>query len=312
MTSPAFVSNATVEVDTVSKWFGQKVAVSNLSCSFGPGITGLLGPNGAGKTTLLRLMSGLHVPSKGSVKVLGAEPRKDKKIYQHMGLVPEDDAIYPFLTGRAFVEYSATLAQVRSPHAAADRAIDAVGLQDAAGRRVGGYSKGMKQRIKVAAALVHDPQVLLLDEPLNGADPVQRAKLIELFHQLAEDGRTVIVSSHVLAEIERMTHRVIAIVDGRLAAAGQMNAIRAALSDIPYRVKIGADDLRSLAAALIGHDVIRSVEVNSDSLEVRTDDLGGLGGLLPAVAAEKGIRLTKMQPEDLSLESLFRYLVHRR
>jgi ABC-2 type transport system ATP-binding protein len=312
VTTPAFVNDATVEVDTISKWFGQKVAVSNLSCSFGPGITGLLGPNGAGKTTLLRLMAGLAVPSQGGVKVMGESPRKNNDVYQNVGLVPEDDAVYLFLTGRQFVEYSATLARVRNPSAAAARTIAAVEMDEAADRQIEGYSKGMRQRIKVAAALVHDPQILFLDEPLNGADPVQRAKLIDLFQRLAEDGRTLVVSSHVLAEVERMTRRVIAMVDGRLAAAGQISAIRAALSDIPYKVRIVGDDLRGLGAALLTEGVVRSVEVADGSLEVQTDDLGELGRALPRLTSELDMRLTMMQPEDLSLESLFRYLVHRR
>ncbi|MEE9473047.1 MAG: ABC transporter ATP-binding protein, partial [Acidimicrobiia bacterium] len=219
-TSPAFVSNPTVEVTELSKWFGQKVAVSNLSCSFGPGITGLLGPNGAGKTTLLRMLAGLTQPSRGKLTVLDTDPRRDVMVFQKVGLVPEDDAVYEFLTGRQYVEYGAQLAGVRNPAQAATHAIGAVGMDDAAGRRIEGYSKGMRQRIKVAGALVNDPEILYLDEPLNGADPLQRVRLIELFHSLANEGRTLIVSSHVLAEVEKMATRIIAMVDGRLAAAG--------------------------------------------------------------------------------------------
>lgn len=311
-TSPAFVPNPTIEINEVSKWFGQKVAVSNVSCSFGPGITGLLGPNGAGKTTLLRMMAGLSQPSRGNLTVLDTNPRRDVSVFQRIGLVPEDDAVYGFLTGRGFVEYGARLAGVKDPAAAAAHAITAVGMDEAAGRAIGGYSKGMRQRIKVAGALVNDPEVLFLDEPLNGADPVQRVRLIELFHQLAREGRTVVVSSHVLEEVEKMANRVIAMVDGRLAAAGDSAAIRAAFTDIPYRVRIDADEPRKLGSALLGRDVIRSVEVIDETLHVQTDDLGDLGRLLPSLAQSLDIRLTMVQPEDLSLESVFRYLVHGR
>lgn len=310
--SPAFVRNPTIEIAEISKWFGQKVAVSNVSCSFGPGITGLLGPNGAGKTTLLRMMAGLIRPSRGKLTVLDTDPRRDTTVFQRVGLVPEDDAVYPFLTGRRFVEYGAELAGVRNPSSAAAHAITAVGMDDAAGRRIEGYSKGMRQRIKVAGALVNDPEVLYLDEPLNGADPVQRVRLIELFHHLAAEGRTVVVSSHVLEEVEKMASRVIAMVDGRLAAAGDAAAIRAAFTDIPYRVRIESDVPRTLGAALLGREVIRSVEVIDDTLHVQTDDLGDLGRLLPSLAQSLDVRLTLVQPEDLSLESVFRYLVHGR
>jgi ABC-2 type transport system ATP-binding protein len=310
--SPAFVPNPTIEINEVSKWFGQKVAVSSVSCSFGPGITGLLGPNGAGKTTLLRMMAGLSQPSRGNLTVLDTNPRRDVSVFQRIGLVPEDDAVYGFLTGRGFVEYGARLAGVGSPSTAAAHAITAVGMDEAAGRAISGYSKGMRQRIKVAGALVNDPEVLFLDEPLNGADPVQRVRLIELFHRLAAEGRTVVVSSHVLEEVEKMASRVIAMVDGRLAAAGDSAAIRAAFTDIPYRVRIDSDEPRKLGSALLGRDVIRSVEVIDETLHVQTDDLGDLGRLLPSLAQSLDIRLTTVQPEDLSLESVFRYLVHGR
>ncbi|MDH3607097.1 MAG: ABC transporter ATP-binding protein [Acidimicrobiia bacterium] len=310
--SPAFVDSPTIEVTELSKWFGQKVAVSNMSCSFGPGITGLLGPNGAGKTTLLRMMAGLSQPSRGELTVLGTNPRRETQVFQKVGLVPEDDAVYEFLTGRRFVEYGAELAGVRNPSSAAEHAITAVGMGEAAERRIEGYSKGMRQRIKVAGALVNDPEVLFLDEPLNGADPVQRVRLIELFHQLAREGRTVIVSSHVLEEVEKMANRVIAMVDGRLAAAGDAAAIRAAFTDIPYRVRIDSDVPRRLGSALLEQDVIRSVEVINDTLHIQTDDLGDLGRMLAPLARDLDIRLTMVQPEDLSLESVFRYLVHGR
>jgi ABC-2 type transport system ATP-binding protein len=310
--TPAHVPDATVAVESVSKWFGQKVAVSDVSCSFGPGITGLLGPNGAGKTTLLRMLTGLLMPSEGTVAVFGRAPRSDPAVYAKVGLVPEEDAVYGFLSAREFVGYSARLAGVADPEGAAGRAIDRVELNDAADRPISGFSKGMRQRAKVAAALVHEPQVLVLDEPLNGTDPVQRAHLIAVFQQLAAAGHTVIVSSHVLEEVEKMTHRVIAMVDGKLAAAGNVGAIRRAMTDIPYRVRVDTPQPRVLAAALFADDNVNGIDVTGDSLHVETADLSALGTRLPPLSRRLGVRITAFRPEDESLESVFRYLVGRR
>ena len=312
MTSnPALVASATVELDDVSKWFGQKVAVSFLSWSYGPGVTGLLGPTGAGKTTLLRILTGLSGPSLGSVRVLGVWPRTTPSVYADVGLVPEEAAVYPGLTAREYVRYAATLSGVPDVDAATTRAIEAVDLGSPADRKLAGFSKGMRQRAKVAAALVSDPQILLLDEPLNGTDPVQRLHLINLFQRLGGEGRTVIVSSHILDEVDRMSDRVLAIVDGRLAAAGDVVAIRRAMSDIPYRVRIEADANRVLAARLLEEALVHGVSVDGSALIVETSDLSALGQRVPAVAREVNARITTFQPEDASLESVFRYLVRR-
>jgi ABC-2 type transport system ATP-binding protein len=308
-TSPAFATDPTVTVDKVSKWFGQKVAVSDLSCSFGPGLTGLLGPNGAGKTTLLRIIAGLLQPSDGAVAVRGSNPRTTPKVFERMALVPEEDAVYGFLTARQFVGYSADLSG--HGHDRVDAVIDAVDLADAADRPISGFSKGMRQRAKVAAALVTDPDILVLDEPLNGTDPVQRAKLISTFRALAET-RTVIVSSHVLAEVERMADRVLAIVDGKLAAAGDVASIRQAMSDIPYRVRVDSEDPRALAGPLMGVEHVSAVEISGHSLHVETNDLAELGASVPLISRETDTRVTGFEPEDESLESVFRYLVRRR
>ena len=308
-TTPAFVLRPTVEVDRVSKWFGQKVAVSDLSCSFGPGLTGLLGPNGAGKTTLLRVIAGLLRPSDGSVKLLGVNPRKAPSVYRSVGLVPEEDAVYGFLTTRQFVRYATQLSG--SGSANVDDAIHSVDLDDVADRPISGFSKGMRQRAKVAAMLVTDPDVLLLDEPLNGTDPVQRAKLIATFRTLAEE-RTVIVSSHVLAEVKRMADRVLAVVDGKLAAAGDVAAIRHAMSDIPYRVRVETEAPRAIAAPLMASADVTSVSVAESALHIETTDLGSLGMIVPRVARDVDVRVTGFEPEDESLESVFRYLVRRR
>ncbi|HEY4330971.1 MAG TPA: ABC transporter ATP-binding protein, partial [Ilumatobacteraceae bacterium] len=248
---PAFATAATVEISDVSVWFGPKVALSELSCSFGPGITGLLGPNGAGKTTLMRAMTGLVGVNQGTIRIEGRDPRRDRGVHGRMALVPEDEAVPAGLTARQLVRYTADLFRIIDRDAP-DRALRSVSLLDVADRRVEEFSKGMRQRTKIAAALVTDPQVVVLDEPLNGADPIQRLHLIDLFRQLAASGRTVIVSSHVLNEVERMAERMIVLVHGRLAAAGGRHAIRDAMDDRPRHVLVRADDGRRLAVSLIG------------------------------------------------------------
>jgi ABC-2 type transport system ATP-binding protein len=305
---PAFADDATLEVRDVSVWYGPKVALSELSCSFGPGVTGLLGPNGAGKTTLMRAMTGLISPNTGSVTLLGSDPRSDREVQRSVALVPEDEAVPPVLTARQLVKYVADLHGVADDDAIA-RSLDTVGLLDVADRRVGGFSKGMRQRTKVAAALVTDPQVLVLDEPLNGADPVQRAHLITLFRSLGQQGRTVIVSSHVLHEVERLAERQIVLVRGRLAAAGGHRAIRDAMADRPRRVLVRTPTPRALAAALLDLDAVSSISIDASSLVVASNRARDVAIALPQLARSLGARLDEVRPLDDSLESMFRELV---
>ena len=307
---PAFATDATVEIADVSVWFGPKVALSELSCSFGPGVTGLLGPNGAGKTTLMRAMTGLVGVNQGTVRVEGRNPRRDRGVHGRMALVPEDEAVPAGLTARQLVRYVADLYQI-SDREAPDAALQSVAMLDVADRRVDGFSKGMRQRTKIAAALVTDPQVLVLDEPLNGADPVQRLHLIALFKQLGSDGRTVIVSSHVLNEVERMAERVIVLMHGRLAAAGGRHAIRDAMDDRPRHVLVRSDDGRRLAASLIGLASVAGVTIDTDrgGLIIQTVQARDLATALPRLAREASIRLLEVRALDDSLESLFRELV---
>ncbi len=305
---PAFTASATVEVADASVWFGQKVALSELSCSFGGGVTGLLGPNGAGKTTLMRAITGLLPVNQGSVRVEGRDPRQDRDVHARVALVPEDEAVPGGLTARQLVGYVSTLHGVGGREAP-DRALSDVGMLEVADRRVDGFSKGMRQRTKVAAALVTDPAVLVLDEPLNGADPVQRAHLIELFRRLGAEGRTVIVSSHVLNEVERLADRIIVLVHGRLAAAGGQRAIRDAMNDRPRHVLIRSDGARDLAAALVALASVAGVRVDGDDVVVSTSRAGELALALPSVARRASVRLTEVRPLDDSLESLFKELV---
>jgi ABC-2 type transport system ATP-binding protein len=305
----AFVRDATVEVAEVSAWFGQKVALSEVSCSFGSGVTGLLGPNGAGKTTLLRIVTGLLPPSRGGVKVKGGDPRRDASVRRALALVPEDEAVPGPLTARQLVRYRAELHGIRDGTTATEHALAQVDLTDVADRRLEGFSKGMRQRAKVAAALVSDPAVLVLDEPLNGADPVQRVHLIALFRRLGESGRTVIVSSHVLHEVERLADRIVVLVNGRLAAAGDRRAIRDAMVDRPRRVLVRASSPRALGSALVGHDAVTGVTFDGETLTVATRRAGELAVVLPRVAHDVGARLREVRPLDESLDSIFRDLV---
>lgn len=300
---------ATVQARGLSKWFGQKVAVSEVNLAFEPGVTGLLGPNGAGKTTLLRLLTGLQKPSQGDVVLLGVEPRQDHRVYARVAMVPEDEAVYTNLTARQFVSLNAGLARVPDRRRAVDRALEEVDLTDVSHRHLAGFSKGMRQRAKVAAALVGTPEVLFLDEPLNGADPVQRAHLIDLFRRLGDQGRTLIVSSHVLGEVERMADRVIAMVDGRLAAEGTVSALRAAMTDKPRLVRVVADQPRVLGSLLLASPGTDGVRIDGQTIEISTSDASALAMALPRTARDAGIRVRQVLPSDESLESVFRYLV---
>jgi ABC-2 type transport system ATP-binding protein len=307
---PAFVADPTVEISGVSVWFGAKVALSELSCSFGAGVTGLLGPNGAGKTTLMRAITGMSPVNQGSVRVIGRDPRRDRSVHRTMALVPEDEAVPTGLTARQLVAYVADLNRV-ADREAPEAALAMVGMSDAADRRVDGFSKGMRQRTKVAAALVTDPQVLVLDEPLNGADPVQRVGLIRLFRELGAGGRTVIVSSHILGEVERLAERVIVLVHGRLAAAGSHRAIRDAMDDRPRHVLVRADGSRRLAAALVGLEAVGGItfDTGRGGLVIQTVRARELAVALPRLARDHDVRLQEVRALDDSLESLFRELV---
>jgi len=302
----------TIVVDQVSKWYGDVVAVSDVTFGIGPGVTALLGPNGAGKSTLLKMISGLLSPSSGTIMLAGKPARGDVDTYRKIGLVAEQEQIYPFLTGREFVRMNAILQRMSDPNAAAERTIALVEMGEAADRKIGGYSKGMRQRIKVAAALVHDPDVLLMDEPLNGTDPVQRAGLISLMRQLGAAGKTLLVSSHVLVEVERFAENIIVIVNGKLAAAGDYRAIRDKIDRHDHAVRIRSSDSRRLAAALIANPATRSVRFDGEQRVVaETNDVRAFYRLVPSAAKAAAVSLFEIQPADESLTSVFAYLTER-
>jgi ABC-2 type transport system ATP-binding protein len=308
--TPAPAAPAIV-VERASRWYGNVVAVNDMSFSVGPGVTGLLGPNGAGKTTLLHLAAGLLAPSAGSVRVAGQRAFRNPAIFRKVGLVPEREAVYGFLSGREFVLANAVMQRLRDPESAAARAIDVVGLADAADRRVGTYSKGMRQRIKMAAALVHDPPVLILDEPFNGMDPRQRLHMFELLRQMAGEGRTVLLSSHILEEVERVADSVLVIYAGRLAASGDFRSIRRLMTDRPHVFQVRSTDDRRLALSLLVEPSVFGVELGPAGLVVRTSDFGRFTRRMPQLARAAGISLLELAPTDESLESVFAYLVGR-
>jgi ABC-2 type transport system ATP-binding protein len=300
-----------IEADALVKTYGEVRALDGLSLAVPAGtVFGLLGPNGAGKSTILNMVAGLIAPSSGTVQVLDRPVRRDTKIYREIGLAGEQEQLYGPLTGREFVRLNAILQKVSDLEAATENAIAQVDMGSAADRAVGAYSKGMRQRIKVAAALVHDPRVLLLDEPLNGTDPVQRASLIALIRRLGDEGKSIVVSSHVLPEVERFARNVLVIVNGKLAAAGDFRTIRERMDERDHMVRVGSDDPRRLAAALVADPVTTAIRFSGDGRFVaETNDVRQFSLLVPEVARREGIRLFEMQPVDESLASVFSYLV---
>ena len=301
-----------IEVDSVSKWYGDVVAVNDVSVQVFPGITGLLGPNGAGKTTLLHLITGLAACSEGSVSVLGQPARNNPELYRRIGVMTEKEAVYGFLTGRQFLESTARMRGLVPIAPAVDRALDIAGMADAQSRRLSGYSRGMRQRIRLAAALVHDPEVLILDEPLSGTDPRQRLQFHEAMVRFARQGRTVLVSSHILEEVELLADSIVLMVSGRLAAVGDIRAIREKLDERAYHVRIVTDAPRPLAAALVRLEDVDTVNLDSDGgLVVLSRNVAVLQESIPRLAWELGARLYRVEPLDESLDSIFGYVVDR-
>jgi ABC-2 type transport system ATP-binding protein len=300
-----------IELVNAARWYGNVVAVNDVSFSLGPGVTGLLGPNGAGKTTLLHMLAGFLAPSAGTVLVLGRSPSRDPSVYRQIGLVPEREAVYPFLTGFEYVRFNARLQGLHNADVASRDAIHRVGLDDAMDRPIGTYSKGMRQRAKVAGALVHDPQILLLDEPFNGMDPRQRMAMMDLLGQMAAAGRTILFSSHILEEVERVGTEILVMVAGRLAASGDYRAIRALMTDRPHTITIRSSDNRHLATLLMADPAIFAVELGKDLLSVRTAHLSAFRRLIAGASRSAGVRLFEVVSTDESLESVFDYLVRR-
>lgn len=298
---------------SVSKMFGLVRALNEIDLELGPGVTGLLGPNGSGKSTLLKLFAGQLRPDTGSVRLQGRDPFEEPAALKALGLCPEQDKFYEDLPGHAFVEaltrlhgYSAAEAQRRALDA-----MNRVGMGRDGAKRMREMSRGMRQRTKIAQAIAHDPAVVLLDEPLNGADPVARADLIRLVQSLGDEGRCVVVSSHVLHEVESMTHRVVLIRFGRLRAQGDFLRLRELIENRPYRIRIEVPDARALAAELLRQGHVRAVEVQAeDRLEITTTQIDAACQDVPAIAQRLGVLVTGFTSPDADLESLYRYLMH--
>lgn len=303
----------TIEFQRASRWYGPVIALNDVSTTLGPGVTGLLGPNGAGKSTFLKLCAGQLAPSQGMVKVLGMPAWGHPELFHQVGLCPEADALWDGLTGEQFLRALLRLSGFDDAECArrAEAALETVDLVPARNRRCGGYSRGMRQRLKLAQALAHDPQVLLLDEPLTGMDPINRRRSVDLVKRLAREGRTIVVSSHILHEVESMTRRVLLIHNGRILAEGDVREIRDLMDEHPHTVSLRARDPRALARAVVAAPHVISISFGGEGewVTVQTARPDEFYGALHEAALDAGV--TEMYSPDEDLESVFRYLVQR-
>ena len=306
------MSTAVIAADHVSKWYGQVIGLNDVTVSVPSGITGLLGPNGAGKSTFMKLITGQLRPSKGTVTVLGETVWNNPGQYFRIGFCPEQDAFYDRMTGLEWVSALARLNGItpEDARAAAMRALEAVDLVEAAGKRIGAYSKGMRQRVKLAQAIVHDPELLILDEPLSGMDPVARRRTIRLIRDWAKQGRSIIVSSHILHEIESMTTNILLINQGRILAEGNVHQIRDLIDEHPHTVYIRAADPRRLAREFLARADVISLRFEPGALVVETatpDDF--YANLTELVATGASGPVEAMTSPDDNLQAVFKYLV---
>ena len=304
---------ATLEYVRASRWYGPVIALNDVTTTVGPGVTGLLGPNGAGKSTFLKLAAGQLAPSQGEVRVLGQPAWGSPELFHRVGVCPEADAFWEGLTGFQFLTALLRLTGFDDAECRrrADHALEQVALTEARDRKIGGYSKGMRQRIKMAQSLSHDPQVLLLDEPLSGMDPVNRRRIVDLVKKLGREGRTVLVSSHILHEVEAMTRRVLLIHNGRILAEGDVREIRDLMDEHPHTVALRARDPRALARAVVGSPHVLSLTFGAEGewVTVQTARPDEFYSSVVDAAVEAGV--SEMYSPDENLESVFKYLVAR-
>ena len=305
-TTPAVV------IDKCSKWYGQVIGINEVSLAIDGGVTGILGPNGAGKSTLFKLLMGRLKPSSGNVRLFGVDPWESTAPYRRVGYVAETEKLYDWMTGHDFVS---TLARLHgmTREEASDRAshvLDFVGLADVQNKEIGKYSKGMRQRVKIAHALVHDPDLIILDEPLHGCDPIARTSIMSVIRDLGAQGKTVLVSSHILDEIERITEQIVILHNGRLLALGNLHAIRDLLDKHPHRILIRTENPRKLAEYFVPEEPVYGVRFAEEgALEVLTNDLSAAHSVLPRVIVESGLKITSIENPDDNLEALLGYLV---
>ncbi len=304
-----------VELHEVSKWYGNVIGINKLSLRIGAGVTGLLGPNGAGKSTLLQLATGQLTPSQGRVRVLGQAVWNNPGLNRFIGLCPEQDAFYEWMTGWDFIYSCARLSGLgrAEARAATEHALALVSMLDNMKRPVRGYSKGMRQRTKLAQALVHDPDVLFLDEPLTGTDPIARRDIMSVIQELAQRGKSVLVSSHVLHEVHTLTQNIILLNHGRLVAQGNVHDIRDLIDKHPHRIVLVCENHRALAARLLAWDDVEGLKIldGKKSLLVETRVPDAFYGRLPALALEDGLAIREVYSDDDNLEAVFKYLVNR-
>lgn len=303
-----------ITLANASRWYGQVIGLNDVSCEIGPGLTALLGMNGAGKSTMLRLITGQIRPTTGSITIFGMDPFANAEVYKRLGYCPDIDNFYEHQTGRQFVRFLARLAGYSAAQAklVTDQMIDRVGMSDRADRPIKGYSKGMRQRIKLAQAMLHDPEIILLDEPLNGLDPVARHDYIQLLHQLAEAGKTIVVSSHILYEVESMTKSILLLHHGRLLATGDLRVIRGLIDKHPHRIRIETDEPRRAAGLLspLPNVVSLTFDPSGDALELEVKDADSFYESLSGFVLEDNLRVRGFTSPDNNLESVFKYLVN--
>ncbi len=300
-----------IVLEGASRWYGQVIGLNDVTCTVGPGVTALLGMNGAGKSTMMRMITGQIRPTTGSVQVMGLEPFANPDVYRHLGYCPEIDNFYEHRTGRQFVYHLARLNGFTHDRAKArtSEVLTEVGMIERCDRKIAGYSKGMRQRIKLAQAMLNDPDIILLDEPLNGLDPVGRHEYITLLHSLAQAGKTILVSSHILFEVEQMTRSILLLHRGRLLASGDLKVIRELLDKYPHRVQIETPEPRQVAARLVAQPYVLSVQIIHNGIELQTREPDQFYNYLPALV-EDGLPIAAFSSPDNNLESIFKYLVN--
>ena len=297
-----------IQTKNLSKWYGTVLALNDVSINVKEGITGLLGPNGAGKSTFLKIAIGVIKENKGEIKVFGMNVWNNTELKKRIGYCPENDAFYSFMTGYDFLKTMGRLNKIKD-FKRINEVLKDVDLWEDRNRVISGYSKGMRQKLKVAQALLHDPELLFLDEPLSGTDPIARIKIMEITKKLVEDGKNIIVSSHILHEVERMADKVLLINKGRVLAEGKIHEIREAIDKFPHSVKLLAEEKRKLAKLLIGYDFVESVKLLEDGILLKTPKPDIFYSELPKILIKNSLEITHLSSPDDNLESVFRYLM---
>lgn len=313
-------SGAMIALQNASRWHGQVIGINDVTCEIGPGLTALLGPNGAGKSTLLKLVTGQIRPSTGAVYMMGEAPFANPRVLRRLGYCPENDNFYEEMSGREFVNYMATMSGIAGAERKrrVDAVIDQVGMANRCDRKIAGYSKGMRQRIKFAQAILHEPAVIVLDEPLNGLDPVGRRDMVELMTHQARAGTCVLVSSHILYEVEQLTDNILLMQRGRLLARGSIDAIRSEIDrddSTPRHIHIRSPQARALAISLLEEEAVQGVRLDDSdpsALTVETKRPRQFYDRLPHIVLSGAFDIESLRSPDDHLESLLRILLSRK